>query len=348
MTFTGPAIDSDHFHTPVDGTMRVEIISTGGTFGMQLSARGFRPAPVAERIEELLRVAHLPGLAYSVTEIIPQIDSANACPEDWQQLVNVIDATYDNADGFVVIHGTDTMAYSASAVSYAVARRGKPIVFTGAQRPLSVPDSDGPANILGALKYLLTGFSRGVDLYFGGSTMPGNRAVKVSSTALAAFIAPHLPNVPFPSHTESTLQTLETFTGYANIEVPVIGFYPGMSAQSLAGMLGKDLPGAVLQCYGSGNAPSTPGLLNVIAEASERGQVIIAVSQCLEGRIALRAYEASTGLANAGVADGADMTTAAALTKLHYLFGCGLTPGQVRDLGTVNLAGELTASAQRQ
>lgn len=348
MTFTRPTIESDNFRARDDGTMRVAIISTGGTFGMQLSAVGLRPAPVAERIDELLRVANLPGLAYSVTEIIPQIDSANVCPDDWQQLVNIIEATSDNADGFVVIHGTDTMAYSASAVSFAVGRWGKPVVFTGAQRPLSFPNSDGPANMLGALKHLLNGFLRGVDLYFGGSAMPGNRAVKASSTALAAFVAPNLPKAPFLSPSEPTWRTLETFTGYAGIEVPVIRFYPGMTARSLARILAQDAPGAILQCYGSGNAPSAPGLLNVIAEASERGQVIVAVSQCLEGSIALGAYEASNGLAKAGVADGADMTAEAALTKLHYLFGCGLTPEQVRDLAPVNLAGELTPSVQRQ
>jgi L-asparaginase len=325
----------------------IAIISTGGTFGMETSERGLRPAPVAERIDALLRSPAIPGLAYTVTELAPQIDSANATPLAWQQIVDAIDERYDDFDGFVIVHGTDTMAYSAAAVAFAFSDRTKPIVFTGAQRPLSSANSDGAPNLLGAIEHLMLTRPQTADIYFGGVAMSGTRAVKYSTTADRAFIS--ATTAPAESGAKSAaepdgIRSIPPFGRYSDIEIPVIRVYPGISARTLSAMLGDDLPAAVLQCYGFGNIPAaTPGMLDAIAAASDRGQVIVAVSQCVDGRITLGASEVSTGLVEAGVVDGADLTTEAALAKLHYLFGCGLSASAVRKLVTVGLAGELTA-----
>jgi L-asparaginase len=331
---------------PLAQEMTVSIISTGGTFGMETSARGLRPAPVAERIDALLRSPAIPGLVYTVTELAPQIDSANATPLAWQQIVDAIEERYDDVDGFVIVHGTDTMAYSAAAVAFAFSNRQKPIVFTGAQRPLSSGNSDGALNLLGAIEHLMLTRPQTADVYFGGVAMNGTRAVKYSSTADRAFIS------VTTAQTESSgahsaaepeaIRSIPPFDRFSEIEIPVIRVYPGISSRTLSAMLG-DLPAAVLECYGYGNMPAaTPGLLDAIAAASGRGQVIVAVSQCVDGRITLGRSEVSTGLVEAGVVDGADLTTEAALTKLHYLFGCGLSASAVRELVTVELVGELT------
>lgn len=321
--------------------MRVAIISTGGTFGMQSSARGLTPAPVADRIDALLESSPIPGLDYAVSELTPQIDSANATPAAWQQLVDAIEERYDQFDGFVIVHGTDTMAYSAAAVSYALADRDKPIVFTGAQRPLSAGNSDGPANLIGALQHLIRVRPPAVEIFFGGIVLSGTRAIKYSTIADRAFI-----EAPRSGSDESTVggsaSAAPAFVGYGGIEIPVIRMYPGVSARVVSAILDAGVPGAVLQCYGFGNVPAgTDGLISALARASDRGQVIVAVTQCVEGAITLGASEVSTSLVDAGVIDGGDMTTEGALTKLHFLFGCGLPSDVVRQLVGIDRVGEL-------
>ncbi|MDQ1549320.1 MAG: L-asparaginase [Microbacteriaceae bacterium] len=332
--------------TPAVQEINIAIISTGGTFGMETSERGLRPAPVAERIDALLRSPAIPGLAYTVTELAPQIDSANATPLAWQQIVDAIDERYEHFDGFVIVHGTDTMAYSAAAVAFAFSDRHKPIVFTGAQRPLSSGDSDGPLNLIGAIEHLMLTRPQTADIYFGGVAMNGTRAVKYSTTADRAFIsattAQAESSAAISAAEPAAIRSIPPFGRYSDVEIPVIRVYPGISARTMSAMLG-DLPAAVLECYGYGNMPAaTPGLLDAIAAASGRGQVIVAVSQCVDGRITLGRSEVSTGLVEAGVVDGVDLTTEAALAKLHYLFGCGLSAPAVRELVAVGLAGELT------
>ena len=327
----------------------IAIISTGGTFGMQASVRGLAPAPVADRIDALLRSSPIPGLRYTVSELSPQIDSANATPAAWQQIVETIDACYDQFDGFVIVHGTDTMAYAAAAVSYVFSDRGKPIVFTGAQRPLSASDSDGPANLVGALKHLLLARPGTVDIYFGGTVLSATRAIKYSTTSDSAFI--EAPRHFGASGQDGTAGAgALDFAAYSDIEIPVIRVYPGISARVVSAILGADVPAAVLQCYGFGNVPAgTDGLIDSLARATARGQVIVAVTQCVDGVITLGASEVSTSLADAGVIDGADLTTEAALTKLHYLFGCNLPATAVREIfGSSRSAERAPVSQQSQ
>jgi L-asparaginase len=308
---------------------------------MRPSARGLVPAPVAERIMELLS-DHASSL-HSVTELEPQLDSANATPRSWQTIVDAIQALPSDVTGVVVVHGTDTMAYSTAAVAYALSGLPRPVAFTGAQRPIAAEGSDGPGNLLAAFGRLCDHDSAGVELAFGGIVIPGTRAVKVSATDFKAFAWSH-PDADVSGASTPTLP----FRGYHDADIPVIRFYPGITARTLAAMV-EGAPAAVLQCYAYGNAPvATPGILESLATAAREGSVIVAVSQCFDGTIALGASAVSSELLDAGVVEGGDMTTEAALTKLHYLRSTGVSGGEFRSAITLPIAGEVSPPASHR
>jgi L-asparaginase len=324
----------------------IAVISAGGTFGMLESARGLAPAPVEQRIASLLAdeaaAADGESAIHSITELAPQIDSANATPTSWQVIVDAINALPAEVDGVVVVHGTDTMAYSTAAVAYATAASPVPIVFTGAQKPIAVEGSDGPGNLIAAFRRVLERDSGGVELAFGGDVIPGTRAVKVSATAFQAFAWSH----PDRTDLEGTASTLG-FRGYRDSDIPVIRLYPGITARTVSRLL-DGASAAVLQCYAYGNAPvATPGIIDVLAAAAENGCVVVAVSQLLDGTIALGASAVSSALLGAGIVEGGDLTTEAALTKLHYLRSTDATDDEVRRAIGEPIAGEISVLAAR-
>ncbi|HRP97514.1 MAG TPA: asparaginase [Rhodocyclaceae bacterium] len=334
-------------------TKRIYVAYTGGTFGMTRTPSGYQPQPgLAQRLAGLLPAAGEAGMpAWELHEYARLIDSAEAGPRDWHAVARDITARYDDYDGFVVIHGTDTMAYTASALSFALAGVKKPVIVTGAQIPLAEPRSDARDNLLAALLIAANHPLPEVCLYFHGRLMRGNRATKVSSVAFDAFASPNWPvlgrvgiaitidrrAVLAPPEREAFVLTDPAGAG----EVALLRLYPGLSVGWLVRLLEPPLAGLVLQSYGAGNGPvGLPGFVDALAAASAHGTVIVNVSQCAEGGIDPRKYATGSALADAGVVGASDMTVEAALTKLHHLLARGLGADTVRQRFAEPLCGE--------
>ena len=331
------------------------IIYTGGTLGMVPSAQGYVPATNLDR----LLAAKMPELQaedmprHELVEYSPLIDSANVTRRFWYELSEKVEDLQADYDGFVIIHGTDTLAYTASALSFLLAHMAKPVVLTGAQIPLCEIRNDAQANLLAAILVAALGRTSGASVVFGRRLLRANRTTKVRSTALDAFESPAFPpladlgtEIRFRDVNEPrTVVPASWFArpAYRPQNIAVVPIYPGMPPDVVKALADTGLQGLILECYGMGNAPDADKpLLRAIREAVESGTVIAAISQCLEGNVSLRTYAAGSALADCGVISGFDMTREAAFTKLHYLFARGLPPDEVARRMQENLRGELT------
>jgi L-asparaginase len=336
-------------------TRRVYVAYTGGTFGMMPTASGFQPhGGLAQALEARLPPPGQDGMPHWDLHEYPQlIDSAQAQPRDWHTIAADIAARYDAYDGFVVVHGTDTMAYTAAALSFALAGLRKPVIVTGAQIPLSMPRSDAPANLAGALMIAALPPLPEVCLYFGGKLLRGNRATKVSAADFDAFDSPTHPPLgrvgieieidrprvlPMPAR-----EAFELVAPTAR-ELAVLRLHPGLTAAQLERLLAPGVAALVLQSYGAGNGPvGLPGFVDTLAAASARGVVIVNVSQCARGHVDPGLYATGSALAAAGVLGGHDMTLEAALTKLHHLLSLGLAAEEIRCRMQQPCCGEFTS-----
>lgn len=333
----------------------VYVIYAGGTIGMVPSPDGYRPEPgflthmMSEELGYYFRAAEAP--LYTVHEYQPLIDSSNAKPADWKAIADDIYANYDAYDGFVVVHGTDTMAYTASALSFLLGPElSKTVVVTGSQIPLSQVFTDGVFNLVGSLMSAAYSGVPEVGIFFDGKLMRGNRAQKMSAFDLGAFQTLSWPPLVIMG-TSMSVQRREIRTaGSGRIPAPItpaddvvqVTIYPGVSAAAIEGHI-RDARGVVLSCYGAGNAPdSDEALIAVLDRAIQRGVTIVDVSQTPKGLVQLGEYAVSGPLARIGVVSGADLTAEAAQTKLAWLLGRGLPVGEIRTLMTRNIVGELT------
>ncbi len=337
---------------------RVYIAYTGGTIGMTKNTRGeYAPAPgyLQTRLNEMPEFAdpRLPEI--TIHEYAPLLDSANMTPETWRVIARDLQAHYADYDGLIVLHGTDTMAYTASALAFMLRGR-KTIIVTGSQVPLCELRNDARENLLTSLIITSQYAIPEVCLFFGTRLLRGCRTVKTSVGGFDAFDSPNFPSLGvvgvdirlrwdliLPPPVEEELIVHE----FTEPKVAALRLFPGISPDVLANILRPPLQGLVIEAYGSGNGPmTTPGFRDVLHEATARGVVIMATTQCWHGAVTLGAYEAS--LATAGVTTGLDLTTEATLTKLVYLFSRGYAPDVVRQKMVENLRGELSASSARR
>ncbi|KAH7341065.1 asparaginase-domain-containing protein [Rhizoctonia solani] len=302
---------------------------------------------------------HLPSLVTPRSKAVggntkrwqPLLDSSNMRPEDWLAIATEIELNYNTYDGFIILHGTDTMCYTSSALSFLLEDLGKTVIITGAQIPLSQLRNDGIENLLGALSIAGQYVIPEVCLYFNHTLFRGNRVSKVSSFDLNAFSSPNFPplvnvGIDIVVNWSEVIRSnsMQRFRAHKDMSVDVatLRLFPGITTPIVRAFLAPPLQGVVLETFGAGNAPQRPDLLDTLREACARGVVIVAISQCAKGSVS-PAYDTGRTLAECGVVPGGDMTPECALAKLAYLLSKkDLTPAGVRELVSQPLRGELT------
>lgn len=351
---------------------RILIIYAGGTVGC--AGEPLRPMSLGE-FERVLRQRAVPqwpsGLDWQLDGFEVPLDSASMQPAHWVRLAQHIIDAYMEYDAFVILHGTDTMAWSAAALSFLLLGLDKPVVLSGAQRPLAAADSDAPANLRLALHAALLDLPE-VCVAFGGQVLRGNRAIKVHASSDAAFASPDYPALgvwqdecllpdtaaalPMPPRwlalSEATVRAVaherlrQIEVGLREASVIALNLFPGLSGGFVRTVLQHTRPavrGLVLAAYGSGNAPDSAELLQELAQAHEAGVVTVVVTQTRGGGVHLGQYQTGAGLRGAGAVSGGDMTAETALAKLVFLVAQQLPPQEIEQALQRSLAGELSA-----
>lgn len=332
---------------------KVCLIYTGGTIGMVRTEDGYAPKK-GYFLKELEKISDLSSEnmpQWDLIEFDPLLDSSNMTYKEWNQIAYAIEEHYGDYDGFVILHGTDTMAYSASALSFMLEGLDKPVVFTGSQIPLCELRSDAKDNLITSMIIAAEGVANEVTLYFGNHLVRGNRSSKTSADGLIAFSSPNYPNLANAGITieynRSLLRpksnTIFRVTEMKPASIGVIKLFPGISFDLFEPIITSDLKGLVLETFGTGNIPNYDKTLpGVIQKAIDNGTTVVVLTQCMQGTVKLGTYETSSALARAGAVSGYNMTTEATVTKLAYLFSQNLSAKAIRKYMEEDLRGELT------
>ncbi|AVR45212.1 L-asparaginase 1 [Christiangramia fulva] len=337
---------------------RILLIYTGGTIGMIKdyetgALKAFNFNELLQNIPELQILEH----EIETISFEEPIDSSNMNPVYWIQIAEIIEENYDNYDGFVVLHGSDTMSYSASALSFIFENLSKPIIFTGSQLPIGDLRTDAKENLITSIQ--IAGLQKNgrpviteVGLYFEYKLYRANRTTKINAEHFQAFAsmnyAPLAESGVYLSVNHKALwkpnrkQKLKIHK-HLNDEVLILKMFPGISESSVSHILSKkDLKGVVLETYGSGNAPNDKWFIELLREYVKKGVRIVNVTQCIAGSVMMGQYETSVGLKKVGIVSGKDITTEAAVAKLMYLLGKELSPNVFKTIFETSLRGEMS------
>ncbi len=336
------------------------LIYTGGTIGMKqdmkdLTLKPFDFSQILDEVPEIRKFA----FKIDTYSFEPPIDSSDVEPSLWQDLARLIKEKYEDYDGFIILHGTDTMSYSASALSFMLDGLTKPVIFTGSQLPIGVPRTDGKENLISAVEIASAKDEEGhpavpeVCVCFDSLLMRGNRSTKVNSEVFRAFQSPNFPplaeaginiryNNEYIRKPNDWYQSL-TINTELDTRVSILKIHPGITPEVVRNILcGKDTRAIIMETYGSGNAPTRDWFLDIVKESSAMNKIIVNVTQCLAGTVNMNIYANGKALERAGVIDGYDSTTESALAKLFYLMGKSRDNEWVNAMMSRNLKGEIS------
>lgn len=336
------------------------LIYTGGTIGMKqdmkdLTLKPFDFSQILDEVPEIRKFA----FKIDTYSFEPPIDSSDVEPSLWQDLARLIKEKYEDYDGFIILHGTDTMSYSASALSFMLDGLTKPVIFTGSQLPIGVPRTDGKENLISAVEIASAKDEEEhpavpeVCVCFDSLLMRGNRSTKVNSEVFRAFLSPNFPplaeaginiryNNEYIRKPNDWYQSL-TINTELDTRVSILKIHPGITPEVVRNILcGKDTRAIIMETYGSGNAPTRDWFLDIVKESSAMNKIIVNVTQCLAGTVNMNIYANGKALERAGVIDGYDSTTESALAKLFYLMGKSRDNEWVKAMMGRNLKGEIS------
>lgn len=341
---------------------RILLIYTGGTIGMKQNPvtsalEPFNFHQILEEVPELNKFVH----TIDIHSFDPPVDSSDIKVSTWQEIALLIEGKYDMYDGFVVLHGTDTMSYSASALSFMLDNLSKPVIFTGSQLPIGMLRTDGKENLISAIEIAAAKNNYGMSMvpevciFFENQLFRGNRTTKSNAENFNAFRSPNHPplaeagihiryNTPYIRAHPPAEKKLEVFTSLCT-EVAILKIFPGISQATVNATI--NIPGLkalILETYGSGNAPTEEWFLHDISRAVNKGITVLNVTQCPAGTVDMDAYATGKGLKKIGAISGYDTTTEAAICKLFFLTGHNSNNQIIKDLLVKNLRGEITIS----
>ena len=335
---------------------KILIIYTGGTIGMVNDAKTGTLIPfdfeqIQENVPELARLDY----QLSVHSFNPILDSSNMNPAIWKELAELIKEKYDEFDGFVILHGSDTMSFTAAALSFMLQNLAKPVVLTGSQLPIGEIRTDAKENLITALEIAATkkdgkAMVPEVCVYFDYQLFRGNRSIKNNSEKFEAFSSPNYPILAeagvnldfFPNYIlPNPTQPFQIHTQF-NANIGVLKIYPGITENAVKAITKSNVDAIVLEAFGSGNTSTADWFIECLQEAIADEKIIVDISQCKGGSVQLGMYETSRRLKQMGILSGYDMTFEATVTKLMYLMGKNLNKAEIIKLMEVSIAGELT------